>query len=171
MIAHHIGAEVFDTVGASEKRELMIRRYGIPEDHILSSRDTSFVADVLSNTHGRGIDVVLISLSGSLLQESFNALSPFGHLVHIDQRDLEANGQLAMRPFNHSASFSAFSLLALDEHNPRQLRRAMVKVAGLIGEHRLSPVHPLISYSMGDVSEAFPYLQANSHVGKAVLIY
>ncbi|QVM05380.1 Type I Iterative PKS [Coccidioides posadasii str. Silveira] len=169
MIARHVGAEVFVTVGTPEKRELMIHRYGIPEDHLFSSRDTSFGAGVLSATHGRGIDVVLNSLSGSLLQESFNVLAPFGHLVEIGQRDLDANSYLAMRPFNHPASFSSFSLLALAQHNPRQLHRAMVEITQLVGEHKLSPVHPLTSYPMRDVSEAFRHLQTESHVGKAVL--
>ncbi|RHZ46589.1 uncharacterized protein CDV56_102872 [Aspergillus thermomutatus] len=169
MIARHVGAEVFVTVGTPEKRELMIHRYGIPEDHLFSSRDTSFVAGVLGATHGRGIDVVLNSLSGSLLQESFNALSPFGHLVDIGQRDLEANSHLAMRPSNHPTSFSAFSLLALAQHNPRQLHRALAETTKLVGEHQLSPVHPLTSYSIRDVAEAFRYLQTENHIGKAVL--
>lgn len=169
MIARHVGAEVFVTVGTPEKRELMIHRYGIPEDHIFSSRDTSFAAGVLGATRGRGIDVVLNSLSGSLLQESFNVLSPFGHLVEIGQRDLEANNYLAMRPFSRHTSFSAFSLLALAQHNPSQVHRAIVEIAQLVGENKLSPVHPLTFYSMSDVSEAFRYLQTESHVGKAVL--
>ncbi|RYP69020.1 hypothetical protein DL771_006346 [Monosporascus sp. 5C6A] len=169
MIARSVGAEVFVTVGSTEKRELMMHRYGIPEDHLFSSRDTSFAAGVLSATHGRGIDVVLNSLSGSLLQESFNVLSPFGHFVEIGQRDLEANSHLAMRPFSRHTSFSAFSLLALAQHNPRQVHRAMVETAQLIGEDKLSPAHPVTSYSMRDVSEAFRHLQTESHVGKAVL--
>lgn len=169
MIARHVGAEIFVTVETPEKRELMIHRYGIPEDHLFSSRDTSFVAGVLSATHGRGIDVVLNSLTGSLVQESFNVLSPFGHLVDIGQRGLEANSHLAMRPSNHPTSFSAFSLLALAQHNPRQLHRAMVEITQLVGEQKLSPVHPLTFYSMRDVSEAFRHQQTDSHVGKALL--
>nr|UPX44674.1 Type I Iterative PKS [Penicillium fuscum]UXX61831.1 Type I Iterative PKS [Penicillium fuscum] len=168
MIARHVGAEVFVTVGTPEKRELMMHKYDIPEDHLFSSQDTSFVAGVLSATHGRGIDVVLNSLSGSL-QESFNVLAPFGHLVDIGQRNLEANSYLAMQPLNHPISFSAFSLLVLAQHNPRQLHRAMIEITQLIGENKLSPVHPLTSYSARDVSEAFRHVQTESHVGKAVL--
>ncbi|KAL9115228.1 MAG: hypothetical protein Q9227_001022 [Pyrenula ochraceoflavens] len=169
MIARHVGAEIFITVGTSEKREMMMHKYSIAKDHIFNSRDTSFAAGVMSATQGRGIDVVLNSLSGSLLQESFNILSPFGHLVEIGQRDLEANSHLAMRPFSRQTSFSAFSLLALAQHNPHQVRRAMLEIAQLVGEQKLSPVHPLTCYSIGDISEAFRYLQTDSHVGKAVL--
>ncbi|KAI1778855.1 polyketide synthase module [Hypoxylon cercidicola] len=169
MVARHIGAEVFATAGTPEKRELLMQRYNIPEDHLFSSRDSSFAAGVLRATHGRGIDVVLNSLSGSLLQESFNVLSPFGHLVEIGQRDLEANSHLAMRPFSRHASISAFSLLALAQHNPRQVHCAMVEIAQLVGDHKLSPVHPLTFYSIGDISEAFHHLQTENHVGKTVL--
>ncbi|KAJ6109586.1 hypothetical protein N7486_001821 [Penicillium sp. IBT 16267x] len=168
MIARHVGAEAFVTVGTPEKRELMMHKYDIPEDHLFSSRDTSFVANVLSATHCRGIDVVLNSLSGSL-QESFNVLAPFGHLVDIGQRNLEANSYLAMQPLNHPISFSAFSLLVLAQHNPRQLHRAMIEITQLVGENKLLPVHPLTSYSARDVSEAFRHLQTESHVGKVVL--
>ncbi|KAE8326598.1 hypothetical protein BDV39DRAFT_193445 [Aspergillus sergii] len=169
MVARHVGAEVFVTVGTPEKRELMTQKYGIPEDHLFNSRDTSFVEGVLSATHGRGVDVVLSSLSGSLLQESFNILAPFGHLVDIGQRDLEDNSHLARGPSNHPTSFSAFSLLALAQHNPRQLNRAMVEITKLIEEQKLSPVHPLTSYSMRDVSEAFRHVQTETHAGKTVL--
>lgn len=169
MIARHIGAEIFVTVETPEKHELVTQKYDISEDHIFSSREASLVEGVLSATHGRGIDIVLHSLSGSRLQESFNVLAPFGHLVDIDQRDLEDNSHLATQPMNHPTSFSAFSLLALAQHNPGQLHRAMVEITQLIGEHKFSPVHPLTTYPVGEISEAFRYLQTEGHVGKAVL--
>lgn len=168
MIARHVGTEVFVTVGSPDKRELM-QACGIPEEHIFSSRDASFVAGVLSATHGRGIDVVLNSLSGSLRQESFNVLSPFGHLVDIGQRGLEANGQLAMQASKHPVSFSTFSLLRLAQHHPLQLHRALVEIIPLLAEQKLSPTQPLTCFSISDVSKAFLQLQTDSHVGKAVL--
>ncbi|KAL4786915.1 hypothetical protein BJX76DRAFT_364738 [Aspergillus varians] len=168
LIARHLDAEIFVTVGTPEKRELMMDRYGIPEDHVFSNRDASFVAGVLGATNGRGVDVVLNSLSGVLLQETFNVVAPFGHLVQIGQSDVDANTSLAMRPFKHPASFSVFFLLALAQHNPRQLHRAMVEITRLVGEQKLSPVYPLTSYSIGDISEAFRHLQTEGHVGKSV---
>ncbi|KAL5356300.1 hypothetical protein BJX96DRAFT_171483 [Aspergillus floccosus] len=168
MIARHFGAKVFVTVGSPEKRELM-QGCGIREEHIFSSRDASFVAGVLSATHGQGVDVVLNSLSGSLRQESFNVLSPFGHLVDIGQRGLEANGQLAMQPSKHPVSFSTFSLLTLAQDHPLRLHRALVEIIQLLGERKLSLPQPLTCFSISDVSKAFLQLQTDSHFGKAVL--
>jgi NADPH:quinone reductase-like Zn-dependent oxidoreductase len=43
-----------------------VREYGIPEDHIFSSRDLTFVQGIMRVTNGKGIDVVLNSLSGEV---------------------------------------------------------------------------------------------------------
>jgi NADPH:quinone reductase-like Zn-dependent oxidoreductase len=40
--------------------------YGIPEDHIFSSRDLSFVKGIMRITSNVGVDVVLNSLSGEV---------------------------------------------------------------------------------------------------------
>lgn len=168
MVARHIGAEVFATAVAPEDRALLAQRYGIPEDHLFDSRDASFSAGLKVASNGRGVDVVLGSLSGPLLQESFSTLAPFGHLVQITQLDLETSSHPGMPLSKHPASFSAFSLLALAHHDPQQLHRTMVGIAQLVGKQKLSPVYPLTSYSIEDISEAFRHLQKDSHVGKAV---
>lgn len=43
-----------------------MREYGIPEDHIFSSRDLTFVQGIMRVTNGKGVDVVLNSLSGEV---------------------------------------------------------------------------------------------------------
>jgi NADPH:quinone reductase-like Zn-dependent oxidoreductase len=54
-IAQYIGAEIYATVGSPEKRQLLIEQYGIPDDHIFSSRDTSFAKGVMRATNGLGV--------------------------------------------------------------------------------------------------------------------
>ncbi|PGH13809.1 hypothetical protein AJ79_03377 [Helicocarpus griseus UAMH5409] len=170
MMARHLGAgDIFVTVGTPEKRELVMKQYGIPPHRIFSSRDTSFAADILAATNGRGVDVIINSLAGPLLQESFNVLAPFGHFVEIGKRDLEANSHLEMRPFGRQVSFSAFYLLALIQYKPREVHRVMAEVARLVEAEVLVPVHPVTAYSMCDVIKAFRLLQAGKHTGKVVL--
>jgi NADPH:quinone reductase-like Zn-dependent oxidoreductase len=38
-VAKHYDAEIFLTVGSTDKKSLIMEVYGIPEDHILNSRD------------------------------------------------------------------------------------------------------------------------------------
>ncbi|KAK6208258.1 Lovastatin diketide synthase LovF [Colletotrichum tabaci] len=67
MMARHLGADIFVTVGTPEKRQLVMSKYGIPADRIFSSRDASFASGVLAATNSCGVDVVLNSLAGPLL--------------------------------------------------------------------------------------------------------
>ncbi|KAG8157511.1 hypothetical protein KVR01_012553 [Diaporthe batatas] len=169
MVAKHLGAEIFATVGTSEKRQMIRERYGIPDDHIFSSRDASFSAGVLAATGSRGVDVVLNSLAGPLLQESFNVLAPFGHFVEIGKRDLEINSYLEMRPFSRQVSFSAFYLLTLMRHKPRTVHRVLAEIAAHLETKVIAPVHPVTAYPISDVAKAFRMLQTGKHSGKVVL--
>lgn len=69
-IAKLIGAEIFATVSSVPKRKLIQDQYGIPESHIFSSHSRHFKKGIMRSTQGKGIDVVLNSLSGELLMDS-----------------------------------------------------------------------------------------------------
>jgi acyl transferase domain-containing protein/NADPH:quinone reductase-like Zn-dependent oxidoreductase len=169
MIAKHLGLEIYATVGTPDKRELVMSQYGIPDDHIFSSRDSSFSAGVLAATNGRGVDAVLNSLAGPLLQESFNVLAPFGYFIEIGKRDLEINSQLEMRPFTRQVSFSAFYLLASMNHSPLEVHRVLNKLTELLTDKIIAPVHPITAFPMGEFAKAFRLLQTGKHMGKVVL--
>jgi acyl transferase domain-containing protein/NADPH:quinone reductase-like Zn-dependent oxidoreductase len=169
MIAKHLGLEIYATVGSAEKRDLVTTKYGIPDGHIFSSRDASFAAGVLAATHGRGVDAVVNSLAGPLLQESFNVLAPFGHFLEIGKRDLEINSHLEMRPFTRQVSFSAFYLLASMQHSPLEVHRVLNAITQLLESQAIAPVHPVTAFPMGDFAKAFRLLQTGKHMGKVVL--
>lgn len=65
------------TVGSEEKAAFITKKHGIPRDHIFHSRDESFTSDVLKATNGRGVDVVLNSLSGELLHASWKCVAEY----------------------------------------------------------------------------------------------
>jgi NADPH:quinone reductase-like Zn-dependent oxidoreductase/ubiquinone/menaquinone biosynthesis C-methylase UbiE len=169
MLAQRVGAEVFVTVGSSEKRQFVMEHYGISPDHIFSSRDTSFAAAVMDATQGKGVDVVLNSLAGTLLQESFNCLAPFGRLVELGKRDFELNNNLAMEAFTRAVSFSSVDVLALGEYKPMQANRILKHVVKLVAAKEIDAVYPVTVYPLGEVEKAFRLMQAGKHMGKIVL--
>lgn len=75
-VAKYLGAEVYVTVGSDQKKDLVKDLYDIPNDRIFYSRDTTFAQGVMRTTGGRGIDVVLNSLSGEGLRASWECLAP-----------------------------------------------------------------------------------------------
>ncbi|XXG96001.1 hypothetical protein Hte_002278 [Hypoxylon texense] len=170
MLAKHFGAQdIFVTVGSPEKREFLIREYGIPETHIFSNRDASFAPAILKATDGRGVDVVLNSLAGPLLQASFDVVAPFGHLVEIGKKDLEGNSLLEMETFSRVASYTSIDMMALLRHRGSDINRVLVELTRLLQERVISPARPVTAYPMGDVAKAFRILQTGKHTGKVVL--
>lgn len=97
-IAKMIGAEIFCTVSTQEKVDFVRHTFNIPRNRILYFRDTSFLSDILRETNGRGVDVVLNSLSGELLHASWSCVAQFGTMVEIGKRDLMGHGTLSMKP-------------------------------------------------------------------------
>lgn len=169
MLSQRVGAEVFVTVGSEEKRDFIMNRFGIAADHIFSSRDPSFAPGVMAMTGGRGVDVVLNSLAGNLLQESFNCLAPFGRFVEIGKKDLELNSSLAMEAFTRAVSFTSIDIIALGQQKPMHANRVMRDVIRLVSEREIKPVHPISAYPISDVEKAFRLMQAGKHMGKIVL--
>ncbi|MFC4612665.1 type I polyketide synthase [Streptomyces maoxianensis] len=85
-LARHLGAEVFTTAGPSKHG--MLRDWGIPADHIASSRSLSFEDDFRRATGGRGIDVVLNSLANEAIDASLRLLAPGGRFAEMGKTDI-----------------------------------------------------------------------------------
>lgn len=164
-----VGAEIFVTVGSIAKRKLITERYGIPDDHIFSSRDTSFAGGILEMTLGKGVDVILNSLSGNLLQESFNCLCDFGRFVEIGKRDLEQNSSLDMFPFTRNVSFSSVDLMNWAVRKPDDVFRALNATIELLRQNSIDPMDPITTYPITDIEKALRTMQAGNHVGKIVI--
>jgi NADPH:quinone reductase-like Zn-dependent oxidoreductase len=85
-------------------------RFNIPRYRIFNSRSTDFLHDVMRETNGRGVDVVLNSLTGSLLHASWDCLASFGRMIELGKRDFLSNGQLSMGPFIKNRAYIGFDL-------------------------------------------------------------
>jgi NADPH:quinone reductase-like Zn-dependent oxidoreductase len=168
-LAKHAGAEIFATAGTEKKREFLTSQYGIQPDHIFSSRDASFAPGVLAMTQGKGVDVVLNTLAGTLLQESFNCVARFGRFVEIGKRDLELNSFLEMGAFTRSVSFSSFDLLQFGEHKGLEVRRVMKEIIRLFELGVIAPVQPVTVYPLSEIEKSFRLMQAGKHMGKIVV--
>lgn len=167
ILAQLAGAEVFATVGSQEKRDFIMEKYSIPADHIFSSRDASFGPKLMGMTNG--VDVVLNSLSGPLLQESFNCLAPYGHFVEIGKFDLERNSYLELARFSRVASFSSVDMAALLRDRPSEIHRILGHVAGLMEKKAISAVEPITVFPVSEIEKAFRQMQAGKHMGKIVV--
>ena len=170
-LATYLGLVVYVTVGAEDKRHLIMERYGIPEEHMFNSRDSSFVKGINRVTGGRGVDCVLNSLSGELLRVSWGCLATFGTFVEIGLRDITDNMRLDMRPFSRSTTFTFINVNTLLEQAPDTVGEISTEVFKLLRTGILRAPYPMTIYPVGQVEDAFRTMQQGKHRGKMLLSF
>lgn len=171
MLARHFGLEIFATVGSDDKRQLIQDLYKIPEDHIFNSRDLSFVKGILRMTNGRGVDVILNSLSGETLRQTWHCIAPFGTFIEIGIKDILGNTRLDMRPFLQDARFAFFNLNRVEKERPDLMSEALNESMAFIRSGATKPVSPLMNFPVSQVEDAFRLMQTGKHRGKLSLTY
>ncbi|KAF2811141.1 reducing type I polyketide synthase [Mytilinidion resinicola] len=168
-VAQYVGGIIYATVSSEMKRDVLVEQYGIPEDHIFFSRDSSFAKGVMRKTKGRGVDVVLNSLAGDSLIASWECIAPYGRFVELGKRDILSNANLPMYPFKNNASFICFDGFKWQTERPQDSRRAFEEVLQLFSAGEFRPIRSLNVYPATKVEEAFRAMQDGKTAGKIVL--
>ena len=168
------GAEIFITVGTDEKRKLMVDVYGIMEDHIFSSRDTSFAKAVQRMTKKRGVDVIVNSLSGELLRSSWECIAPCGRFIEVGKKDIQAGfnsdlGKLPMHIFSRNVMFASVDLAILIDVDLNVLAGLMERVMSLAASKQIFAPEPLKIFRASEIESAFRLMQGGKQPGKIVV--
>lgn len=170
ILAQWKGIEIFVTAGTTEKRDFLKSQYSIPPDHIFSSRDELFNQEIRRATAGRGVDVVINSLAGNLLHESWNLVAPHGRFVEIGKRDVHLNKSLEMEPFRRALSFTHVDIIQLADNKGHLIQRILQEVLSLLGSSTISNLTPVSALPLAEAARAFRTMQAGNHIGKVVLV-
>ncbi|KAF7553514.1 hypothetical protein G7Z17_g3559 [Cylindrodendrum hubeiense] len=170
MLCKFYGAEVFVTVGTKDKKEHIMNTYGIPEDHIFSSRNLTFVEGIRRMTGGKGVDIVLNCLSGDALKASWSVIAPFGRFIEIGKKDIEDNTRLGMAPFIRNVTLASVDLTVIFRQRKALGAQLLSDVMTLLRNGNIGKVSPITIFSFSKTEEAFRYMQAGKHMGKIVLV-
>jgi NADPH:quinone reductase-like Zn-dependent oxidoreductase/malonyl CoA-acyl carrier protein transacylase len=169
VIAQHLGARVFATADTAEKRAFLHEAFGIPESHIFSSRTSQFRNDIMCATGGKGVDVVVNSLSGELMHESWELTAAFGRFVDISMKEAVQNSNLAMKPFERSATFHSVDLRALFQHRPESVREIFSEFVSLLRRGVAVPIKPVTVVPISQFVDGLRMLKAGNNTGKIVV--
>jgi phthiocerol/phenolphthiocerol synthesis type-I polyketide synthase C len=161
-IALHIGAKIIATAGSPEK-VTYLQKMGL--QHITDSRSLRFVDDTLAWTNGRGVDVVLNTLSGEALAKSFALLAPYGRFLEIGKKDITENRRLSMAAFDRNLTFAAIDLDKMLVDRPDLFAEAMHFVWQNLNNN-LYRALPVRSYPPARIADAFRLMQKATHIGK-----
>ncbi|KAL8912790.1 MAG: hypothetical protein Q9171_002248 [Xanthocarpia ochracea] len=160
--------EVFATVGNEKKRSFLVEKLGIPAANIFSSRSTTFTAELMCATDGYGVDVILNSLTGDLLDESWRCIANGGTMVELGKKDMLDRNYLSMEPFGRNASFRCFDM-SHKHVSDALIARLLRQLMGLIEKGHVKPIDPIKVFSFQDIPSAFRFMRGANHIGKIVI--
>lgn len=164
-VAQRNGAEVFATAGTREKRELLA---SLGVKHVMDSRSLRFADEVMDLTQGRGVDVVLNSLTGQALTRSLSLLAPNGRFVEIGKQDIYHDGHLGLGLLRQNRSFFAVDLEQLLADQPDLVATLFAEVGAGFDCGELTAL-PVTGFTYPEAAKAFAYMAQARHTGKVVL--
>ncbi|MEM9304764.1 MAG: SDR family NAD(P)-dependent oxidoreductase, partial [Pseudomonadota bacterium] len=161
-VARLLGAEVHAT--ASREKWLALRALGI--DAPLDSRSGGFGEALRRRTEGRGIDVIVNSLTGDFIREGLGCLASGGRFLEIGKRELLTPEQVA--ELGRDISYHPVDLMALAERAPARIDALFSALAPHFDSGALAPL-ALQSFAVDHAASAIKQMQRARHIGKVVL--
>jgi acyl transferase domain-containing protein/acyl carrier protein len=162
-MAQQHGATVFAT--ASKYKRDALRKLGV--QYVYDSRSTDFADQILADTEGAGVDVVLNSLTNEgFVEATVRATAQNGRFAEIAKRDIWTPEQMA-----EARPDIAYEIVALDVttlQNPDHIKRLLTEVSDGLGRGEWSAL-PAEIYPLTEAKTAFRRMQQARHIGKIVL--
>ncbi|KAJ3554839.1 hypothetical protein NPX13_g10502 [Xylaria arbuscula] len=168
-LATYKKADIFVTVGTEEKRKFLSDTFNIPTSRIYSSRDGRFYKEIMAVTAGRGIDLVLNSLTGELLDLSWRLVADGDTMVEIGKRDIIERNTLTMEPFGRNCSFHAVDMSHTKTITHTLIGHLLAEVFDLLTQRLILPIQPITQYGFEEVSDALAHMRRGIHIGKLVI--
>lgn len=167
-VAQMLGAQVFATVGSSEKKAFLVERFNLSTEHIFYSRNTSFAPGIMRLTKGAGVDVVVNSLPGESLQASWVCVGSYGHFIEIGKANVQANSPLPMSGFAKNVSSTAVDMLHIVQTDRQLTRELAEKAISLVVNGHSGPT-PLRLFGASQIEQAFRIIQSGAGIGRVVI--
>ena len=162
-LARQRGATVFATASAYKRETL--RTMGV--EYVYDSRTTEFADQILADTHGEGVDVVLNSLTNDgFIEATVRATAKGGRFAEIAKRDIWTPEQMAaVRP---DIDYGVIALDVTMMTDPGHIKTLMTELSEGLAIGEWVPV-PAEVYPLTEARSAFRRMQQARHIGKIVV--
>lgn len=165
-LARIAGARVITTVSDATKAAF-VRDLGADETILYKERD--FVAATLAWSQNEGVDIVLDTVGGDLIEQSCNAVKLYGDLVTILQLPADANwGTARKRNLRLTQELMLSPTLLEDEAAKAHQGRILADCGALFDQHNLRPVVAK-TFPLAEAAAAHSFLEQEHPLGKVVL--
>ncbi|MEM1161301.1 MAG: zinc-binding dehydrogenase [Pseudomonadota bacterium] len=163
-IAKAAGARVIGTVGTAGK-DARALDYGA--DIVVNRGEKDFVEIALQATDGCGVDKVVDSTGASILDRSFDAIRPLGHVVSYGEAEGKPHPNLWEKLVAKSLTFTRMHLGHLDYRSATWAKGVREVMSGIESGSIRVPVEGI--YQLDQVNEMFSALASRKTAGKLLL--
>ena len=160
-LAQHWGAEVYAT--ANPTKWPTLHNLGLDQHHIASSRTTEFQQHFTNTTNHHGVNIILNSLTGNLIDASLHLLPHGGRFIEMGKADLRQPQDIA-----HHHPGVTYHTFDLGVPKPERLREMLTDVVRLLETGAVTPL-PTRTYDLRRARDAFRHMSQARHTGKIVL--
>jgi NADPH2:quinone reductase len=165
-LAKRFGAGRVIGVASSDDKRALAERLGA--DATVDSGADDLTAALREANGGERVDVVLEMVGGRTFEQSFEALAPFGRLVHFGQADRQGAPEINPgKLMATSRGVIGFWLMHL-VRQPERLTEAMEDMFAAVEAGELEPIVGG-SYALEDARTAHEDIRARRTTGKLVL--
>ena len=167
-IAQQLGAEVWAT--ASQGKWELLKSMGVTK--IMNSRSLDFADEIMSATEGKGIDVVLNSLSGEFIPQSISVLNEQGRFIEIGKQGIWSRSDVSLVKPN--VSYFIVDLWQITQKQPELIQQMLTQLHSKLHKRsqfikgELKPL-PHTVFKHDRTIDAFRYMQQGKHQGKIVI--
>jgi len=161
-LAQRCGAEVFAT--ASAGKWAVLKSSGIK--HVMNSRTVDFSEGVMQLTAGRGVDVILNSLSEEFIPKSLSVLAAGGRFLEIGKRGIWERERVAQS--RSDVSYFVLDLLETSRREPALIQSMLRELMGGFADGTLKAL-PQRVFPIREAVSAFRHMAQAKHTGKIVL--
>ncbi|XP_053209039.1 fatty acid synthase-like isoform X2 [Panonychus citri] len=170
------GCQVFTTVSTDEKRNFLKSMFPqLVDSCFADSRSIQFEEHILRQTNGRGVDLVLNSLTEDKLQSGLRCLSDGGRFLELGKYDIVQNHNFDSSSMRNNCSFQVICLsyvitkICENSWEGRQLAEQFQKffTQGI----ETGEIRPIASHIFGSnqVEDAFRLMAKSRHMGKVLI--
>lgn len=165
-MARAFGAKVYVTAGTDAKCAAC-RKLGATA--AINYKTQDFVAEVLRETDGKGVDVVLDMVGGEYIGRNLKILAPEGRHVSIAMQGGRTAEVDIFQIMSKRLTLTGSTLRPQTVAAKGRIAKALKKnVWPFIIRKRITPVIDRI-YALEDAQAAHDYLEAGEHFGKVIL--
>jgi NADPH2:quinone reductase len=165
--AKALGANVIGTSGSAEKLD---RLKAIGLDLGICTRAGDFCDEVLAATGGKGVNLVVNNVGGSVFAECVRSLAFQGRLATVGYVDgvLKAEIDIEALHSNRLVLFGVSNKLRSPQQRAESARGFAADILPAIADGRIRPLIDR-TYEFDELPEAKTHMESNAHLGKIVL--